>query len=114
MGVGQPSPGSRAILFPRDLFGFYGFGDLDVAAEGITLRWKGPLFHSVDEHHPWAEVTRAKSRGHWFNFRLTTQRPPLTAFVFRPRRAREALERWAPAGVLRTRGRTPGAPRGAP
>ena len=93
--MGEISRGSRAILFPRDLFGFYGFGYLDVAAEGVTIRWSGPLFHAIDEHHPWAEVARAKVRGHWFSFRLLTQRPALTAFVLRPRRAREALERWA-------------------
>jgi hypothetical protein len=100
MSVDEPSRGSRAILFPRDLFGFYGLGYLDVTADGVTVRWSRWLFRSGDEHHPWGEMTKAKVHGHWFSFRLLTQRPPLTAFVLRPRRTREALERWAaPNGV---------------
>jgi hypothetical protein len=117
MSVDEPSRGSRAILFPRDLFGFQGLGYLDVTADGVTIRWSGWLFRSSDEHHPWDEVTRAKIHGHWFSFRLSTQHPALTALVLRPRRTREALEQWAPPGVLRVtlnRGRAAKRSRGAP
>jgi hypothetical protein len=95
---------SRAILMPRGLFGLYGVGYVAVSAAGVTYRWSGWLLRARGSNFPWTDVRKIVVNGRWVHITVAHQFLTASAFVFQPTATREALVRWAPAGVIRVRG----------
>jgi hypothetical protein len=87
---------SPAIIFARGLFGLYGLGHLAVSEEGVEVRWSG-LVRVRPKRTPWSDLQWVRMRGSKVSVKPVGQLVPTTAFVFRQRCIREALERCGPS-----------------
>jgi hypothetical protein len=81
-----------ALLFPRQLFGMYGFGSVEIAEEGITFRWSGLLIRAKPEMYEWDKIELLRMRGATLIVKLEGHRIRREAHVWRSKVLRRALE----------------------